>query len=343
MRRLIYVLLTLLVVPISSFALEVREGRLKLLIHEATARFSLYYLVDLQKDQYEPLFVDKDPRTSFMSLIVDDRSHRLGESTAFRFRTERTEKGARNVFESSTLVATQDFSFARLSGSTLADTLRIDFNLINKSDRELNIGLRMVFDTNLGEKKAAHFRTDKREITSETTIVPKSDGDAWWITDDEKLSFMGSISVKGYAPPDLLHFANWKRLNDAPWKAQASAGRNFNLLPYSIGDSALSYYFDPKPLARGAERKQTIFVGASNPKGFEGVGEIATSGLSQILQTSVESASSPDLTLQTDLITVRDVLTRVDLLLKSPESASDDEISALETVIVRLKERNKSK
>lgn len=342
MKRLTYFFLVLLV-PIAAFSLEVREGRLKLIIHEASGRFNLYYLVDIQKDQYEPLFVDKDPRTSFSALIVDDRTHRLGESAAFRFRTERTEGGARQIFESSSLVATQEFSFSRLSGSSLADTLRIDVNLVNKSDRELSVGFRLTIDSNLGEKKPAHFRTDKREFASEATIVPRSDDDAWWISDDDKLSLMGSVAVKGTESPDLLHFANWKRLNDAPWKAQASAGRNFNLLPYSIGDSAVGYYFDPKPLARGAERKQTVYIGVSNPKGFEGLGEIAPNGLSQILQTSVEAAGSPALSIQTDLITVRDLLSRVDLLLKTPENVSDEEIAALETVIGRLKERNAGK
>ena len=320
-----------------------REGRLKLLVHETSGRFSLYYLTDIQKDRYEPLFVDKDPRTSFLSLLIDDRAHRLGESTAFRVKAERSESGARIVFESSTLVATEDFSFARIAGATLADTLRIDFSLVNKSDRELAVGLRFVIDTNLGEKKNVHFRTDKREIASETLVVPKTDGDSWWVSENEKFGLMGSISVQGYKQPDSIHFANWKRLNDAPWKVQASAGRNFNLLPYSIGDSALSYYYEPEPLARGAELKNSLFIGVANPKGFEGLGEVAAGGLSKILQTSVDAASAPDLTLQTDLITVRDLLTRVDMLLKSPTSISEEEVAALETVIKRLKDRNPSK
>jgi len=342
MKR-ISLLALLLAASLSAYALEVREGRLRLTIHETSGRFSLHYLADLQKDAYEPLFVDKDPRTSFAALLIDDRSHRLGESTSFRLKTERTEKGARVVFESSTLVAIQEFSFARIAGSALADALRIDFILSNRSDRELNIGLRLVVDTNLGEKKSAHFRTNEREITAETVLSTKSDRDLWWTSEDDKNGLMGGITLEGIEAPDSLHFANWKRLNDAPWKAQASAGRNFNLLPYSIGDSAVSYYFDPKPIARGAERKHTIFLGAANPKGFAGIGEAASGGLSQILQTSVEAAVSPDLALQTDLITVRDLLSRIDLLLKNPSNASNEEIAALETVIIRLKERNAGK
>ncbi|MFA6508728.1 MAG: hypothetical protein WCT14_21695, partial [Treponemataceae bacterium] len=223
MKRLAYLIL-LALVPLVSFALEVREGRLKLIIQESSGRFSLYYLTDIQKDRYEPLFVDKDPRTSFVSLLIDDRSHRLGDSTSFRFKTERTEGGARIVFESTTLVATQDFSFARLAGSTLADTLRIDFTLVNKSDRELNVGLRFVLDTNLAEKKTAHFKTDKNEITSETLLNMKNETDAWWTTENDRVGLMGSINIPGHKAPDSIYFANWKRQNDAPWKAQSNPG-----------------------------------------------------------------------------------------------------------------------
>ncbi len=335
-------LLLLSLLPVFAFSLEVREGRLKLTIQESSGRFSLYYLTDIQKDKYEPLFVDKDPRTSFAAVLLDDRAYRLGETTAFRVQADRTETGARIVFDSSSLSITETFSFARLSGSSLADALKLEFSALNKSDRELEVGVRFVVDTNLGEKKSAHFRTDRREILSET-VLSKSDKDAWWVSENDTAALMGSISVEGYAAPDMVHFANWKRLNDAPWKTQANEGRNFNLLPYSIGDSAVGYYFDPAPLARGAERKMTVFLGAANPSGFAGIGATESDGLSNILKTSVDAAAAPDLLLQTDLITVRDVLNRVDLLLKNPSSVTNEEIAALEAVIVRLKERNPTK
>ena len=339
MKRILHALL-FASIAFAATALEVREGRLKLVLHESSGRFSAYFLADIQKNRYEPLFVDKDPRTSFSTLLIDDRSHRLGESTSFRTRAEKTDAGARLVFESSSLVAYQDFSFVRLSGSTLADGLRIDFTLINKSDRELKAGLRFVLDTNLAEKQQAHFKTDKREIAAETVLAAKTDGDAWWVSETDGLGIMGSIAPEGFEAPDSLHFANWKRINDAPWKAQASSGRNFNLLPYSIGDSAISYYFEPKALPRGAEQKTTIFLGIPNAEGFAGLGAATSAGLSQILRMSVDAADSPALAMQTDLITVRDLLSRVEELLKAPDSATDEELAALEAVVERLKARN---
>lgn len=337
------VLLVLATLSILSWGLEVREGRLKLTLQEGSGRFSLYYLVDIQKDRYEPLFVDVDPRTTFLSVLVDDRAQRLGESASYRTRVERTDGGAQIVFESSTLTVTQAFSFARSSGTALADLLKMDVSVTNKSDRELNVGLRFVLDTNLGEKKAAHFKTNLRTIESETLLQPKTDADAWWTSENDRLGLMGSVSAPQVRAPDAILFANWKRLNDAPWKPTIAKGRNFNLLPYSIDDSAVSYYFDPVAIPRGGQRVESILLGAANPNGFAGVGQSGdTSELSRLVQKSVEDAGSAELTLQTDLVTVRDLLERVDAILKSG-TVSDDELSTLEAVVARLKERNPGK
>ncbi len=342
MKKLLFMLS---LVALSSFAwsLEVREGRLKLVVHENSGRFSLYYLSDIQKDRYEPLFVDKDPRTTFVAVLIDDRAQRLGDSAGYRTKVERTDGGARIVFESSILTVTQSFSFARSSGTVLADILRMDISASNKSDRELSVALRFVLDTNLAEKKSAHFTTNQRAIETELAIQPQTDSDSWWTTESDRLGLMGSVSVPDTRAPDSLHFANWKRLNDAAWKAAVSKGRNFNLLPYSINDSAVSYYFDAKPLPRGSERVETIYLGVANQDGFAGLGASGeVSELSRLMQKSIEDAGSSELTLQTDLVTVRDLLTRVDALLKS-DTLTDDELAALEAIIARLKERNPTK
>jgi len=327
-------------ISVAMHALEIREGRLKLIIYENTGRFSLYYLSDIQKDRYESLFVDQDPRTSFIALLLDDRTHRLGESTAFRSRMERTDKGVKVYFESSTLNVVQEFMFLRTEGAALVDAVRIDLKMTNKSDRDLAVGARITIDTNLGEKTTDHFKTDTRNIQSETILIPTKDIDIRWISENEKFGLMGSIIEQGINPPDSIHFANWKRLNDAPWKANVSVGRNFNLLPYSIGDSALSYYFDPLPIPRGADRTVSIMLGVSNPSGFATSKTENNKGLSQLLQTSVQTAGSPELALRTDLISVRDLLSRIENALTDSGSISDEEMAALETITARLRERN---
>jgi hypothetical protein len=199
--------------------------------------------------------------------------------------------------------------------------------------------VRILIDTKLGESTAKPFSTDLREIAAETTILD-SDSDKWWYSKNDQLGLMGSIKVDGTAKPTSMHIANWKRLNDAPWKATPSAGRNFNFLPYSVGDSALCYYFDPRPVPRGESFDVKILMAAASDSGFASVGAVSENDISRIFQESVNTAASPELAIRTDLLTIRDLLDRIDSALKSGGALSDGELTAMETAVSRIIERN---
>jgi hypothetical protein len=83
---------------------------------------------------------------------------------------------------------------------------------------------------------------------------------------------MGSISAPGRQNPDSVHFANWKRLNDVSWRLPFENGRNFNSPPYSIGDSAVCYYYEPRTLAAGEKFTVQILL-ATGDGGFEQIYE----------------------------------------------------------------------
>lgn len=336
----VYIFLFVLLFPVTLGAAEFREGRIKLVLHENTGRFSLYYLTDIKKETYEALFVDQDPRTSFLGILVDDKAYRMGESSAFRLRinTDSSAKPAL-VFESAFLSVSEEFSFIRAGSGTLVDGVRIDIRLTNKGERQIPVGIRFLLDTKLGEGGSAPFSTDKRVIGSETLVSPK-DGDQWWFSKNDTAGLMGSIQVPGVDPPESVVFANWKRLNDAPWKSSVSPGRNFNYLPYSVGDSALCYYFETKPLDRGAERVVSILLAAASDQGFSSFGMAPENDVSRLLNESSATPSSADLALRTDLITLRDLLQRIDALLAPGATVSEDELTAMETVIRKLKDRN---
>jgi hypothetical protein len=63
-------------------------------------------------------------------------------------------------------------------------------------------------------------------------------------------------------------FANWKRLNDASWSYTTSSARNFNLLPYSVNDSAVAQYYEPRKVAKGTGFTVTMCMGKYSPAGF---------------------------------------------------------------------------
>jgi hypothetical protein len=241
---------------------------IRLTINERNGGFTLYYLADPVEERYEPLISRRNPSTTFVDVIVNGRAHRLGSSRAFETRVERLGGNPIIIHESAFLQVNKIFTPVRTRSSPAANGVKLTITVMNKSDQEASVGLRFVIDTHLGEGRGRiPFVTDNFNITREIAIEGSS-GERYWISHGENISLMGSIeSPRGYEgvneatrDPDYILFANWKRLSDVPWKMRRREGRAFNLFPYSIGDSAVSYYYEPEELVRGGVFICTIFL-----------------------------------------------------------------------------------
>jgi hypothetical protein len=314
-------------------AAEFLNGRIKLVLHEDTGRFSLYYLIDTpqQRDihlwRYEPFFVDGDPRTTSLTVMVNDRTYKLGESPSFRMRIRQNAVNPAIVFESSFLMVTQEFTFIKTVGSTMSNGVRMSVRVENRGPVRSFTGMRFLLDTSLGEGSGAvPFSAGRQSVLTELVIDSQRDA-SYWISRNNRLGFMGSVSTEEGPRPDTVHFANWKRLNEVPWKLDFIPGRNFNYLPYSINDSAVSYIFDPQPLAGGASRNYVIFLAMVDEAGFFQVSDALPDDLSAGL--SREEA----------LIILRDLIARLDNHLAGALLLSDEELSEIEIAITGLKAR----
>ncbi|OHD73501.1 MAG: hypothetical protein A2V99_15650 [Spirochaetes bacterium RBG_16_67_19] len=231
-----------------AWPLEVSEGRLKLVLHAGIGRFSLYL-------DGIALFVDQDPRTSGMSLLLDNRVYKLGDSGEFKESSEALPGGARFTWTSKRLTVTQTFSFQGGEAVAVSVTIR------NNTDREVAAGLRFLLDTYLGEAGFPHFRTERdKEINGELSFTG-AEVPAWWLSRSSRASrapenpgLLVPLRGEGITTPDRLILANWKRLAEASWLYETAPGRTFSELPYSINDSAACLYFGPAPIAAGASR-----------------------------------------------------------------------------------------
>ena len=335
-RLLVLPILVLLAGPV--LPAEFTSGRVKLVLHEATGRFSLYYLGSGGNARFEPFFVDQDPRTSTLSVMVDGRVYRMGESSAFKIRAVKDSPSL--IFESAFLRITEEFSFIKTAGSAETAGVTLSIRVENKNSRQSSVGVRLLFDTMLGEGTGdTHFRTDQRTISSETIIGP-AEKDRFWISGNDRLSLMGILYETG-SDPGLVHFANWKRFNDIPWKLDYREGRNFTYLPYSIRDSAVSYYFDPRSVASGESLSLSVSLAAWDPGGFERPSPVED--LSRFLQGIVnmpepeEDISSSSL--QADMKLIRELIEKMDQAEGESASLSDEEFASIETIIDKLKTR----
>lgn len=369
MKRFFIIFFLVLIVANISFSADFIDGRIRLVLNPNNGRFSLYYMSDIAHEEFSPLFTSVDPRTSFLSLIMNNRSYKLGESSAFKTSIGGNSSSPSLIFESAFLVITQNFTFIRTGSSSLTNGVLITITLTNKGAQTINAGIRLLIDTDLGEKSQPHFITQFRAINSET-IIASSSTEQYWVSQNGKLALVGSIASD--SPPDVVHFANWKRLNDAPWKIPYMAGRNFNLLPYSIDDSAVCYYFEPEPIAKDAERVAIISLSGTAPGEYgnifaisnsaapepavvlpapenNGTGIHAASG-SEITEANVIAAAENTVSMEisrpnsmlaaeimADLEALQELISHLDESIVSGASISDEELAAISLLIYRIK------
>jgi len=251
-----------LILSLSLSAAEIRDGFFRLILNERNGNFSIYFLSDPAASRYEPLFNATDPSTSFMEVSVDGRIYRLGESRTFRTSYERLDGNPALVFESSFLKVSEIFSPVKTANSPVVNGVKITIVVENLSVQRSSVGLRLLIDTHLGEGRGKiPFITNTQLITNETLIEGTS-GEKFWVSRGDRVALMGSIlsPLNDSRAPDFVHIANWKRLNDVPWRLRAYEGRSFNFIPYSIEDSAVCYYYEPVDINGRGSFTYTIFL-----------------------------------------------------------------------------------
>jgi hypothetical protein len=362
---------------ISLAAADFIDGKIKLTINDRTGRFSLYYMDDADNGKYRSLLWDRDPRTSYLAVQIDNRVYKLGETSYFRSAIRGALTNPSLTFESPSLSVVMDFTFIRTPNSNVTNGVRLDIRLHNWGESDINAGLKLVLDTYFGEKKTPQFKTNLRYIDSET-IINRVVSDQWWLAKDTNGSLMGSIYVDGTYYPDTLHFANWKRIADAKWKATYVAGRNFNALPFSIKDDAVAYYMETTTLARWDQRTMTVMLATEDQAGFSaptipvanaygptpGTAPADPQALMPSIINTVPgavqtmpniiiqnappaapvspqkpSAILPIGSLRVDLLTLRELIYKIDEYVYFGTGLTEEELRAMEMLIARLRSR----
>jgi hypothetical protein len=241
---------------------ETKDGYIRMLIDEKTGRFSLSFLTDTENSKYSQLFY-RGGNTSFFDININGVPYRLGESRVFTTRVDRENDEPVVIYDSALITVKTSFTPVKTSNSPNANGIRVTIQIMNNTEEEPEVGLRLVIDTILGEgRKNIPFITENFNIKKEKIIESSSD-EKYWISRGKDIALMGSIADpldETAARPDYLHFANWQKLSDVPWKASYHEGRSFNKLPYSIGDSAVSYYWNPVVLEMGRALTYNVYL-----------------------------------------------------------------------------------
>ena len=340
----------------AGFGLDAADGRVRLSLIEGTGRFTVSVQA-AATGAFLPLLATQDPRTSRLSIVDGNRIYRMGESSEFSEKAERVPGGARFVWKSSFLQVTETFTFVAARDATVSTGIRIDLSLRNLSEQDITAGARFLFDTYLGEPSGIHFRTPSiTQMNHEMTLLP-SDRAAWWVSplagDKNDFGLQVMLSGTGITIPDRVVFANWKRLSDSSWAYDTSAARNFNLLPYSVNDSAVAQYYDPRPVPRTGELTFTLVMGLYSKAGYDAsapapaavaaaTAPVAPEFAAQMKQSLDEGRSAKDTeeAAKADLASVDAILGEIDARLSAVTSMPDGELALIESALKDLQSRS---
>ncbi|MFO8063577.1 MAG: hypothetical protein ACQETQ_04510 [Spirochaetota bacterium] len=346
MRKLFVAVCLLALFSTPATALEVSEGRLRLVLHESSGRFSLDYRADLDSSHYVPLLDSSDPRTSGLWIRDGNDIYRLGSSSRFELDVERRTGAARFIWTSSILRITQDFSFVTSENAKLANGVLTTVTIENVSERSREVEARYLFDTYLAESQQTHFITEAgSRVRAENEMTPSA-SNSWWASPDserDSVGFQQLVSGEGITEADRVVFANWKRLSETTYGYTANNRRTFSLLPYSIDDSAAAVYYGPQELRPGETRTITTVVGNFDSDGYTDFSGARTETAELLDRASDEAPPELDReTVQRELVSVNDLIDEINTILEESDDFDREDVEVIEEILRRLKTRKEA-
>ncbi len=345
MKRFIIIIL-LFITAFNSFGLESSDGRIKIVLNSNNGSFAIHYLDNINTGKYIPLLFDKDPETSFLSISADNKILKMGSSSGFSQKISSSSNGGTIIWGSRELIITQTFAFIKSKESALSDGISITITVDNLSDKSSNLGIAYLFDTFMGEENSEHFTLDSGlSVTSEESFTSRFPN--FWISPSSGTNIkglQGMVRGPGITVPDKIIFANWKRLQNNLWNYQVKTSRNFNLIPYSINDSAVAMIFNPIRVDSRSSRSVTIVMGGYSGSSFQANSTQNDSEISNIFISTINTETDPqniESSLRSDLLANNDLIKKINVLLEYPNNVTDAEIELIEQIMETLKQRQK--
>jgi hypothetical protein len=357
-RAIAFVMIAATVFSIS--AVDYQVGNYRLSISDQSGRFSLFYEMDGQEI---PLFFSENPRTSSASLRYNDILLRLSDEKPIIISIQEFTNAVVVQYSVEGLRFEQSFSFIQdSSGEILA--LAIDLIIINQSAEAVDSELRLIFDTTLGEQQSAHFVTARNPAVNREYGFSPNSGESWILSRSSEASLLFTLAGSGASAPREVVAANWKRLSEAPWGYEVQESRNFNLLPFSINDSALGLYYGPDAIPPQDKAQYRLYLSfldsgdtVSSLNNRISTGSVATiiseaqQPLEIVVETTETSRESENQTesytpeqlqriapyLQ-DLETIDVLIQQIDTLLRSRSTLSREELEALQDILDTIRE-----
>ncbi len=217
-------------------------------------------------DENQPLIYGRPiPWTSYTTIQIDGVNYVFGGET-----DRRAGRGANYgeelqapTIEDDSIVARyqieefeveQRLELIQSTTTGLFDTARIQYRLTNTGEEPVDLGLRIMLDTMLGENDGSPFRLEDDAITVDARYEREELPDFYQSFDslsDPHVISQGSFISPDVDTPDRVKMSNWGSLADGIWDFNFNPGEEFIREGEFEIDSAIALYWEPQQIQPG--------------------------------------------------------------------------------------------
>ncbi len=232
---------------------------LKLKVFKQTGNFCLYAMPAKEDRKPMPLYNDRSKaRCNKFFVYYNGKAYELKTPT----KIEQDDYSITKTYEvKKKFVVTQKLSFVQKNYGMTAPPLKIETKVEILEGELVDIAMKALFDTNLGEERKPTLYTDLRSgIYSETVLNPRLEKDSAIISANPEYACIFLLKHSTASPMDNIFVANWQRLRSHSWYPKYIKGRSFST-EYFRNDSALLFMWPMKKLTKGENYKIDMMIG----------------------------------------------------------------------------------
>ena len=196
-----------------------------------------------------------DGGTSYTTIRIDGTNHIFSPDTVTRY--ENKIIGTKRYGD---IIVSQHIGIISNQYTKRDDVVEFFYTVENTSDTPHEVGVRIMFDTMLGDNDAAPFRLPTiGDVTTETDLSGADIPEFWQAFDSlskPSVIAQGTLNIDKSSTPDRVRFTSWESATVNPWDYAREAGR-------SNGDSAVCLYWNEQELSEGDVLSCKTFYGLS--------------------------------------------------------------------------------
>lgn len=298
---------------------QIISENLKFEFYKQSGSFCLYRRSELGKENWIPLYDNRAlASTNSYSLSINDKIYPIKKQIGKEIVVESTENVIRASFPiSKDLSVSQRFYFSSEKYETSGKVLCIETSFENTSGAAVNVALKALFDTSLGEKQRVPLYTENQSILRETHIDVNATNAKYLASANSIAACLFFLRLEKQTLPSEIFIANWDYLQSRKWVPNSVEGRSFSTKYYN-NDSAVLFFWPAQRLNLNEKYTVTNCIGYYD--------YLKRDMPEAVVETHLQTLSEKERKSYDDILLL---LQKIDDVKNHPENYSDEEIKAL--------------